>query len=162
MFGFDVLTWNSGYGKGSYSASVEKAMFGGSTGHAAAELIIPLTEENKKLLDEVNRNGSGNLIVREETTLVPRPIDEEPFFRADEVPCYRVYFSFWGDVKSKRSPEQHRMIDAIRDRIEEGEGIPVEYNDLGRRVFKDDPEKLNTVNNLHYHYQAQHGYSHRK
>lgn len=143
MFGFKVLTWNSGYGKGAYLTSAKKVLLGGSPGHAAAELTIPKTDETKELLAEYNKDG--NLVVREEKTLVAQPIDKEPFYEVKEVECYRIYFSFWGDVKSKKTREQHRMVDDIRDRIEEGEGIPVEYTEKGKLLFKEDQNKLSKV-----------------
>ena len=127
MFGFNVLSWNASYGKGRYSPHIKKALFGGNIGHSAAELIIPITAENKKLLAEVNKNGKGHLVVYEETTLFPHRIDKEPFYAAEEVPCYRIYFSFWGDVKTKKTAEKHRIVDPISDKTDEGGGIPFEY-----------------------------------
>ena len=133
MFGFSVLTWNSGIDKGTYSASLSNILFGGSSGHAAAELVIPATEENKQLIQALNTKNK--LGVKEETTLVTRHIDSPPGYVADEVPCFRIYFSFWGDVKTKKTTEGHRMVDKTRDRLEEGEGIPVQYSDKAREMF---------------------------
>jgi hypothetical protein len=133
MFGFRVLTWNAGYKEGSYANLINKTLFGGSVGHAAAELVIPLSEENRQLIKEVNKNN--RLIVQETTTLITRPVDKEPFYEAVEVPCFKVYFSFWGDVNTKKTPEQHRMIDLTRDRIEEGQGIPQHYSEKGKQIL---------------------------
>ena len=90
MFGFSVLTWNSGYQEHSYLKSIAKTLAGGSPGHAAAELVIPLTQENRDIIDAVNTEGK--LLVREETTLISCAIDEKPYYKAVEVPCFKIYF----------------------------------------------------------------------
>gem|GEM_PF-1365347 len=135
MFGFSVLTWNAGYQEGSYSKSINRTLFGGSPGHAAAELVLPITPENKQIIEEVNQNKK--LIVQESTTVISRPIQTEPYYEAVEVPCYKIYFSFWGDVSTKKTPEEHRMLDFTKDRIEEGKGIPQEYSDKGKEILGD-------------------------
>jgi len=57
MYGFSVLAWNSGDKKGSYSSVTDRVLYGGSTGHGAAKLLLPLTEENRALINEVNEGG---------------------------------------------------------------------------------------------------------
>lgn len=143
MFGFKVLTWNTPYNKDYYSASVKGYLFGGSLGHSAAELVIPKTSENQELLETYNK--MGKLIVREEKTIVSEPIEKEPYYELKEVECYRIYFSFWGDVKTKKTREQHRMVDSIRDRIEEDKGVPYEYTEKGRIILQEIPNKLNRI-----------------
>jgi hypothetical protein len=44
----------------------------------------------------------------------------------------------FGDNKNKKSQQRHRMIDPIRDRIEELQGKPVEYTEKGRLLFSQD------------------------
>ncbi|KTD64943.1 hypothetical protein [Legionella shakespearei] len=133
MFHFRVLAWNAGYKEGSYSKSINRTLFGGSPGHSAAELVIPVSEENRQLIKEVNKNNK--LLVQETTTLITRPIDKEPFYEAVEVPCFKVYFSFWGDVSTKKTTEHHRMLDLTKDRIEEGQGIPQQYSEKGKQIL---------------------------
>lgn len=133
MFGFNVLGWNAGYKEGTYSKSINRALFGGSPGHSAAELIIPVSEENRRLIEEVNKNGK--LLVEESTTVISRPIENEPFYEAVEVPCFNVYFSYWGDVNTKKTAEGHRMLDRTRDNIEEGKGIPQQLSEKGKQIL---------------------------
>lgn len=135
MFGFNVLAWNAGYQEGGYSKSINRALFGGSPGHTAAELVIPVSEENKKLLEEINKNNK--LLVQETTTLISQPIAIAPFYEVVTVPCYKIYFSFWGDVSTKKTLERHRLHDATRDRIEEGKGIPLQFSAKGQQIFGD-------------------------
>jgi hypothetical protein len=94
MFGLKMLTWNTGYQQDNFSPSVNNLLFGGSLGHAAAELIIPKRPENTELLNRCNQ--LGQLIVREEKTLITQESDKNPNVGWKEVECYRIYFSFWG------------------------------------------------------------------
>lgn len=137
MFGFNVLAWNAGYQEGSYSKSINRSLFGGSPGHTSAELVIPVSEENKQLIDEVNKNNK--LVIQETTTLISKPIATAPFYETLSVPCYKIYFSFWGDVNTKKTVEQHRLLDPTRDRIEEGKGIPRQNSAKGQQIFGDTP-----------------------
>lgn len=122
MFNFRILVWNAGYKEGSYLKSINRALFGGSPGHAAAELVIPVSDENRQLIKEVNQHGK--LLVGETTTRIGHAIDASPFYQSIEVPCFKIYFSFCGDASTEKTFEKHRMLDFIKDRIEEGEGIP--------------------------------------
>lgn len=143
MFAFNVITWNSGLGRGSYTSSVDNILFGGSSGHAAAELVIPATEENIKLIKKLNTKNK--LLVKETVTLIPSETNEPPGHVVEQVPSLQIYFSFWGDVTTKKTPEEHRMVDKIRDRLEEGRGVPVEYSHKAKSLFGENDWHFNRL-----------------
>ena len=143
MYGFSALTWNSGQSEGTYSKALGRILYGGSPGHGASKLVIPLTEENRILIQEVNEGG--NLLVKERTTRVVKQIDTEPYYQEVEEPCFEIYFSFWGDPKTKPSREKHRLVDENTDRIEEGMGIPIQPDPLSQEIFKAEYGELESM-----------------
>lgn len=136
MFGFNVLTWNTGYQEHAYLQSITKMLSGGSPGHAAAELVIPLTQENRDIINEINTQGK--LLVREETTLISCAIDEKPYFKAVEVPCFKIYFSFWDDASTLKTPQRHMMVGPDKDKIVKRKENPIEYSAKGKRILMGD------------------------
>lgn len=103
MYSFNILTWNSGDTKDRYLASLDNILFGGSSGHAAAELIIPATDENEKLIEALDKNHK--LIVKKETMPMTQPSKSDDGYTVAHVPCLKIYFSFLGMFLQRKHPK---------------------------------------------------------
>ena len=139
MFGFNVLTWNTGYQEHTYFKSISRAIMGGSPGHAAAELVIPLTPENRALIEAVNIEGK--LLVREDVTLVGRAIEKKPYFIAEKTPCFKIYFSFWNDASTLKTPQGHMMVGLHKDKLVKSKENPIQYTEKGKVLLEQNPEQ---------------------